>query len=136
MKALILFIALAITSGAFAQDIQLHGFLLNGYSDTTYITVWSDGELIAKKAETNKHYSIPLGERPHYTILFECGSKHKYTHLRTMHMVLESIQSDVDFRSNLHVSIYKEKKSSNTYTHQTYGPGGTRTMEYKKMTTE
>lgn len=136
MKHLLAAILATIALTASAQSIQLHGLLMNAYSDTVRITVWSDGVLVDRQLNTYKHYALSLGERPHYTILLESGSRQKYCTVICNHMDIESIQSDVDFRSNQHVVIYQEKKSSNKYTHQIYGPGSTRILQYPKQTTE
>jgi len=136
MKSAILILALILATMAGAQDIQLHGLLLNSYNDTTRITVWSDGALIDHEATTNKHYSIPLGEHKIYTVKFESAGKIKYCILVTNFMELESIQSDVDFRSQNHAIIYMDKKKSNRYTHLIYGVGSTRIIQYSKTRTE
>jgi len=136
MKATTLIAALIAFICTNAQDIQLHGMLMNAYSDTVKITVYSDGEIIDIDQNTNKHYALILGARKHYTILFESGSRMKYCHLITNHMLVESIQSDIDFRSNQSVIIMQEKKSSPKYTHTIYGTGTARSIEYEKQKTE
>jgi len=119
-----------------AQDIQLHGKLMNPLSDTAYIWVWCEGELIDYQAILDPFYSMNLGAKPKYDILFLSGSREKRCDLFTANMVLESIQSDVDFRSKLSVLIWKEKLHAKYYTFTFYGAGYFRAAEYNIYETE
>lgn len=125
-----------LASFAEAQEIQLHGRFFRTQNDTTRITIWSDGDLIGKSATTDSFYSLVLGNRPHYTIKMQSGSKTKYCHIFCQFMEFESIQLDCDFLSSQNVIIYKEKKSSKKYILLFQGPKQSRQMVLEPYETD
>lgn len=112
---------------AFCQSIVIAGDIKN--ADTLSITVWSNGEQVLQQRTTDKVYALILGEKPHYTISFECFGTIKYAILITDRMKEETIRLPIDFNVKSNVIITKEKSgflSSQPITYRYYGHHGYR----------
>ena len=118
------------------NQIQIHGKLIAPENDTTAITVWSDGDMIDRSRITGVFYEMVIGQRPHYTIQYQNGSKIKYCTIICHFMEFESIPIDIDFRNNQSIMIYKKRKNSNSYVIVYYGSGSTRDEILKPYETE
>lgn len=114
--------AVLITNCVRSQSIVIAGPIDN--ADTTHITVWSDGDLVLEQTTSDKVYALILGERPHYTIQFQCLGTIKYAHLITDRMEEETIRLPVNFNVKSNVLLTKEKSgflSSDPITYRYYG---------------
>lgn len=112
---------------AFCQSIVVAGNVQN--ADTLNITVWSNGEHVLSQQTTDKVFALILGEKPHYTIAFECFGTTKYAILITDKMKEETIRLSVNFNVKSNVLITKEKSgflSSDPITYRYYGHHGYR----------
>lgn len=113
----------AFTNANAQVAIQIHGRIISAPAEQMSITVWCDGELVAKSTERGLLYAIQLGEKPHYTLKFESAGVVKYCHIVAFNMGVEDIPVDVDFRSKQSVILIKKSSRQDRYTLLRYGVG-------------
>lgn len=123
MKTMLQILALFISLGLHAQQVQISGKLIGFDSEKVTIKIFSDGVKIDELTTTDQFYAVVIGSHPHYTILFESGQKNKYCHVIMINMIFETINLDIDFRSRVDAIVVKRKKHGGqyniiTYTHQ------------------
>jgi hypothetical protein len=122
----ILFLTLLCAAQGYSQTIHLHGELIYPPSDTVYITVYFDGEVIGTDHTADPFYSMILVEKPYYVIKFESDDQVKRCHLHTENIEVESVMVDVDFHSDRSSVIMKRAKRDKYYLHFKIGGGTTR----------